>query len=517
MFTWVLRLILIGIILLLVYLRYRKSRKRLLELGAKLPGPPSLPLFGNMLPFAMRPDDCIDIGMKFCTEYDSGPIRFWFLNELIVFVAKPQDAEILLSNMKHLRKPWQYKLLKPFMGEGLFTNSDNSIWRLHRKMITPAFHFSILKGFLPIFFEEAKIFASKIPCGEEVDVFPRFGLCALDIICRTAMGVHVHSQEGKGKEFVEGMETLLQIAHWRLVRPYMINDTIFSMLPIKKKHDEAQKNVFKFTESVIQDKRQKLNSQKSKCNNNNNNNNDEKNDDNKYFLSGERAMPFLDLMMAMDTDEMSLTDEQLRDEAITIIIGGQETTTTELTFTLLMLAIHHNVQAKVLDEIDLVFGSDLNHTPTIEDLQKLEYLERVLKEVMRLYPSIPYFARVLEEEVTLSNNYTLPKECIVCIFNYGLHRHPESFPNPERFDPDNFLPERCRGRSPFAFVPFSAGPRNCIGQKYAMLQMKTVVSTIFRHFRVTPGKRFQNGAPIRIKATTTIKCSNSVDIVFHRR
>ncbi|RZF39058.1 hypothetical protein LSTR_LSTR006595 [Laodelphax striatellus] len=331
MSTWELRLILIGIILLLVYLRYRRSRKRFLELGAKLPGPFSLPVVGNILPFAMRPDDCMDIGMKFCTEFNNGPIRFWFLNELIVFVAKPQDIEILLSNMKHLRKPWQYQLLKDFMGEGLFTNSDNSMWRLHRKMITPAFHFSILKGFLPIFFEEANIFASK-----------------------------------------------------------------------------------------------------------------------------------------------------------------------------------------VLEEIDLVFGSDLSHTPTSEDLQKLEYLERVLKEVMRLYPSIPYFARVLEEEVTLSN-YTLPKECIVCIFNYGLHRHPESFPNPDTFDPDNFLPERCRARSPFAFIPFSAGPRNCIGQKYAMLQMKAVVSTILRHFRLTPGKRFQNGGPIRIKATSTIKCLDSVDIVFHRR
>nr|AQM57038.1 cytochrome P450 CYP4DJ1 [Sogatella furcifera] len=483
MSTWELRLILIGIILLLVYLRYRKSRKRFLELGAKLPGPFSLPVVGNILPFAMRPDDCMEIGMKFCIEFNNGPIRFWFLNELIVFVAKPQDVEILFSNMKHLRKPWQYRLLKPFMGEGLFTNSDNAMWRLHRKMITPAFHFSILKGFLPIFFQEANIFASKIKCGEEVDVFPMLGLCALDIICRTAMGANVHSQDGKGKEFVKGMETLLQIAHWRLVKPWMINDTIFSMLPLKKKHDEGLKNVFRFTESVIQEKRQKLNSKKSKCNNNNNNNNNEEKNDDKYFL-GERALPFLDLMMAMDTDEMHLTDEQLRDEAITIIIGGQETTTTELTFTLLMLAIHQNVQAKVLEEIDLVFGSDLSHTPTIEDLQKLEYLERVLKEVMRLYPSIPYFARVLEEEVTLSN-YTLPKDCIVTIFSYGLHRHPESFPDPDRFDPDRFLPEHCRSRSPFAFIPFSAGPRNCIGQKYAMLQMKTVISTVLRHFRLS--------------------------------
>lgn len=141
---------------------------------------------------------------------------------------------------------------------------------------------------------------------------------------------------------------------------------------------------------------------------------------------------------------------------------GSDTTTTTLGFALMLFANYPNVQDQLVEEMNEVFP-DPNEEFTTQKLNELKYMDRCLKEALRLYPPIPFISRVLDEDLTTSNNYVVPKGTIVGIQLYDLHRNPQEFPDPEKFDPDRFLPENIKKRHPFSYLAFSAGPRNCIG------------------------------------------------------
>ncbi|KAJ8944499.1 hypothetical protein NQ318_011757, partial [Aromia moschata] len=140
----------------------------------------------------------------------------------------------------------------------------------------------------------------------------------------------------------------------------------------------------------------------------------------------------------------------------------------------------------ILQEIHQVLGESTTDLPTYNDLQELKYMERCVKESLRIYPSVPFISRTLEEDVVTSTGHTLPKSAIINIHIFDIHRNPKIWPDPEKFDPDRFLPENCQNRHPFAYVPFSAGPRNCIGQRYAILEIKAVLCGILRKFILEP-------------------------------
>lgn len=179
--------------------------------------------------------------------------------------------------------------------------------------------------------------------------------------------------------------------------------------------------------------------------------------------STKKRLAMLDLLLSVKEENGGIDDEGIREEVDTFMFEGHDTTSMCLCFTLMLLANHSAIQERIFMEIMDAFGHE-NREPTYNDLQNLHYLEVCIKESLRLYPSVPLISRITTVDIHFPSGYFLPKGAPILIQVYDLHHNPEIFPDPETFNPDRFLPENCVNRHPFAYLPFSGGPRNCIGK-----------------------------------------------------
>lgn len=192
----------------------------------------------------------------------------------------------------------------------------------------------------------------------------------------------------------------------------------------------------------------------------------------------------LDFMLEIAKNNQSFTDEDIVDEACTFMLAGQDSVGASLAFCLFLLAQNSMCQQKCVDELDTIFkGSD--RPPTMKDIREMRYLEQCIKETLRLYPSVPMIARKISEDIRV-DGHTIPANSNVFIFPFATHRMSDIYPEPEKFNPNRFSPEESEKRHPYAFIPFSAGPRNCIGYKFAYIELKTIISTVLRTYELLP-------------------------------
>ena len=193
------------------------------------------------------------------------------------------------------------------------------------------------------------------------------------------------------------------------------------------------------------------------------------------------------LLLAQTEDDRPMDDRQIRDEAVTLFAAGHETTSNALTWTWYFLAQHPDVEARLHAELQAVLNG---RAPTVADLRDLPYTEMVLKESMRLRPPAWILnGRTTLQETTIGG-YTIPVGSTVFVSPYQLHRLPEYFPDPERFDPDRFSPENEKKLPRYAYLPFGAGPRICIGNAFAMMEARLILATVAQHFclEMVPGQ-----------------------------
>ncbi len=195
-----------------------------------------------------------------------------------------------------------------------------------------------------------------------------------------------------------------------------------------------------------------------------------------------------------------------------VFFTGHDTTTVALSWTLFLIGSHPDVQQKIFDEMDAIFGNS-DRPATLSDLNEMKYMERCIKEGLRLYPAVPKVGRILSDDVQL-DEYKIPKGCMIGIHIYYLHRDERFYPAAERFDPDRFLPENSVGRHPYAYIPFSAGSRNCIGQKFALYEEKSVLSSIFRKYRLTS---VDNRDDIKMVSEIILRPLSGINVKIERR
>ncbi|XP_021922017.1 cytochrome P450 4c3 isoform X2 [Zootermopsis nevadensis] len=493
---WDLSLLSAVVVVLLVYVlvawhRYQKRRARMVRLIDRIPGPPSLPLIGNTIELNVEHDELLErlMGSTKLWGRRVGVNRMWNGTKPYITVFHPDRVEPILSSNKHIDKSKDYSYLHPWLGTGLLTSSGSK-WHSRRKILTPAFHFKILEDFIDVFLEQSSILVKKLEreIGNEAgfNIFPYITHCALDVICETAMGRQVNAQGDSQSEYVKAVYEIGSIIQNRQSKLWLQPDWMFRWTHMYKTHEKCIKILHGFSNKVIQERKEEFAKLREK-----NKMASTVSDEDTNTFGRKKRLAFLDLLIEASRDGAVLSNEDIREEVDTFMFEGHDTTSAAISWALFLLGGQPDIQTKVIQEIDGILGPGAEQGITMKDLNEMKYLECCIKEALRLYPSVPIIARQINEDINMAH-YTVPAGTTALIITYMLHRNPESFPQPEQFNPDRFLKENVIGRHPYAYIPFSAGPRNCIGQKFALLEEKAVIASILRKYRVEAVDRREN-------------------------
>ncbi|GIY91175.1 cytochrome P450 4c3 [Caerostris darwini] len=455
-------------------------------------------------------------GLCFIQQHmSSGVFYFWTGVRPVVFCFSPEFFEAILKSPNNLRKSFDYTFLSLWLKDGLVT-SEGSKWKQRRRIITSAFHFRILENFVSVFDCQAKYLVKKLQAAtrenNSLDIVPYITMCTLDIICETAMGLKIKAQDNNDSIYIKAMHRVAETFVGRIFRPWLWSDWIFFKTKRGQEFREQAAEMDAFTRKVISERKAE---RLAKFKNNNSIVNKE----------ADKRKAFMDLLLDLHlSDPKNFTERDIQEEVDSFMFAGHDTTAVGTSWVLYLLGLHPEVQDRVVEELDRECGDD---TPLEEEcLKRLKYLECVIKgtkdsitkeilkillnvldyflnlpdgtkmiahkasalmtatvEAQRIYPPAPFIARKLQEDIDV-NGLKVPKDTTCMLVIYMLHRNPEAFPDPEVFDPDRFLPENCLKRHPFAYCPFSAGPRSCIGQKFAMLEEKVIITNILRSFKI---------------------------------
>ncbi|NXJ75175.1 CP4V2 protein, partial [Trogon melanurus] len=468
---------------------------------------PCYPVLGNALLLERGGEGFFKQLQVYSEQFRSWPlIKLWIGPLPVLILYHPDSVEVILSSSKHIEKSYLYKFLQPWLGTGLLTSTGEK-WRSRRKMITPTFHFAILTDFLEVMNEQGRILLEKLERHadkEAFDVFLDVTLCALDIICETAMGRNVDAQKNKDSEYIRAIYRMSDLIQERQKSPWLWPNCLYKLFKEGREHESNLKILHNFTDMIIAEKAAELGrAEKIKCN-----------PDVSYEESGsKKRKAFLDMLLnATDDEGNKLSYRDIREEVDTFMFEGHDTTAAAVNWVLYLLGRNPEAQKWVHRELDEVFGKT-ERPVTMDDLKNLRYLECVVKEALRIFPSVPMFARVLREDCSIEG-YQIPKGTNVLVLTYALHRDPEIFPDPEEFRPERFFPENSKGRHPYAYVPFSAGPRNCIGQRFAQMEEKTLLALILRRFWV---ESCQKPEELGLSGELILRPNNGIWIKVKRR
>ncbi|XP_055948667.1 cytochrome P450 4V2-like [Argiope bruennichi] len=404
------------------------------------------------------------LGEKYHQFRNETMFCLWVAYVPFVMIIKADAAKDLLKGMKTNEKSWVYKFLKPFFGEGLLTSGGEK-WKARRKLLTPCFHSDIMKDFQLIFNENCQKLADFFQGETDKDftiIDSPIKLSSLDMICETIFGVSVNALHNENSQYAKAGVRLEDIFMSRIYNFWMWSDIVFKATKTAKDFYYHLKVLQDFTKSVIKEKKARYLQ-------------------NQEEFEKKKRKALMDMLLERHFKFQDMNEDDIREEVDTFIMEGHDTIAISMIWTLYLIGLHPEVQAKLHEELDRTFGSDRDSAITIDDLNNLNYMECVIKESNRIYAVVPIFGRQVYEDTEICG-YTVPKGSSCMVLNYYLHRDETIFPDPEKFDPDRFLPENAADIPEYGFLPFSAGPRNCIGKAFAMQEMKTILSSILRRF-----------------------------------
>jgi cytochrome P450 len=371
--------------------------------------------------------------------------------------------EVLVAKAKQFRRfPRPMRVLAQWNGNSvLITEGDE--WLRQRRMVQPAFHPRRFERYASCMVARTRdrldrwLKPVETTGGIETEIGKEMTGLTLEIIAKTMFDAEISAD---ASDLGRAVAILSEIAVKEMESPWTLPDWL--PLPEKRRKRWAMRRLDETVRRFIRERRA-------------------------AGLDKGDLLSMLLLAVDEEGDGGRFTDEQARDQCMTLLIAGHDTTAAGLTWLFYCLARRPRIAGLVQQELDAVLGG---REPTATDVPRLSYTERVVKETLRLYPpAIAVFTRQALADVEVAG-YTLPRNSLVQMFSYICQRDPRWFPEPETFDPDRFLPERQRALPPFAYFPFGGGPRVCIGNTFAMMEMTLVAATLLQHLNVelAPGQ-----------------------------
>jgi cytochrome P450 len=386
----------------------------------------------------------------------------------IVFVNEPEFIhEILINQPQHFIKERTQHRMKILLGEGLIT-SDGEVHRRQRRIAAPAFHRQRIQAYGAIMVDRAAHLRAQWPAHQPIDIASQMMQLALEVVARTLFNAEVTADV---LQINDQVNVIMQLYNYLIALP-RAEAYMHWPLPGLVRFRRARTKLDQIVQRMIADHR----------------------------ADGVDHGDLLSMLLASrdeESDHSGMTDEQLRDEVLTIFLAGYETVANALTWTWYLLSQNPEAEARMHAEIDAVLSGRL---PTLEDLPRLRYTEMVLAESMRLYPPAWAMGRQSIADVELGP-YRFPAGTYFFFSQYIIQRSEEYFPDPLRFDPERFLPERKAGRPRFAYFPFGAGGRQCIGEAFAWMEGVLMLATIAQQWRL----RFVPGQTVDVQPKITLR------------
>ncbi|KAK9693388.1 hypothetical protein K7432_013940 [Basidiobolus ranarum] len=427
----------------------------------EIPTPPTSIFFGT-LP-QLLPDTPGSL-RRLYKEYKTPILQIYIFSTKVIATNHPSIAEVIAQESEYFTKKMvlPFAELKAIGGEGLFTtNTDEKVWKLAHKILIPAFSNSSMKTYA----EEMGQLALKL-CNVLGSFKPDESFLVTDWMTRITFETIgmvgfgydfkvLDSRDSPLHPFIEAMSYCLTETKKRTSR-----SQYWKKLPISSNHKfDRMMDLMKDTVDEVITRRKKDAAQ-----------NKTSNDLLSYMLEASDK----------STGE-KLTDNVIRDEVVTLLIAGHETTSNTLSWCLYLLARHPAVLKKVIQEIVNV-GINDKEPPTISQVSKLKYTNQVLKETLRMYPPVSSLQKYCIKDCILPLGYKIEKDTVAQINIYSLHYNPDFWPEPEVFNPDRFSSAEESKRHPYAWLPFSSGPRACLGTQFALQEAKIVLATMLRRF-----------------------------------
>ncbi|HZM76371.1 MAG TPA: cytochrome P450 [Candidatus Limnocylindrales bacterium] len=412
---------------------------------ATLPRP--LPLLGHALRFKRQPLEFLEslrpLGDVVAIRLGLKPAYVLNSPDLIrqMLVVEPQafGAGLLLEKVQ------------PFIGNGLIT-LRGAEHRRHRRLLQPAFHHSSIARYVEVMRRLATARASSWQEGQQIVADVEMMELATAVVGKTLFSIDLG--QDAVDEVVGSMPMLLKGIRKRLLAP----TDLLEKLPTagNRRLNAAIRRIHQVVEDMIAE----------------------------YRRTGINHGDLASMMLTARDEQTGegLSDLQVRDEALTMLAAGTQTTATTIAWALHILSTHHDIQERAHAQIREVLG---DRALASDDLERLDYIRRLLTETLRLYPPAWLLSRRAASEVTLGN-HVLPPGASILFSPYVLHRDPSTYPDPEVFDPDRWIPERAKSIPRPAFIPFGAGNRQCLGEGFAWVEATVVLAVILQRWRVRP-------------------------------
>jgi len=440
------------------------------------PGPKGEPLFGASRQYSRDPFDFIETlesAYGDVAHFDMGPMETYMLTD-------PADIErVLVSEADVFRKPdFQNDALGDLLGDGLLL-SEGETWKQQRQLANPAFSMARLGGMADRVTDHAEAMVDDWAAGDRIDAESEMARVTLNVILDLMLGVELPAEKiDVIEEQLEPLGQRFEPDPLRFAMPEWVP------MPGDQEFETAVSRLEDVLDDIVAARRGTVGD----------------------AVTDDGPMDFLSVLIrARDRGEQS--DQQLRDEMMTMLLAGHDTTALTMTYTWYLLSQHPEKRQRVYEEVD-----ELDGAPTMDDVQNLEYVEWVIDESMRLYPPVYALFRTATEDVELLD-YEIPADSMIMLSQWAVHRSPSHWEDPEQFRPERWDGTEQAERHRFAYFPFGGGPRHCIGKNLAKLEAQIILAMVAQEYELS----YTGPADLSLRPTLTLHPQDGMEMQVSER